>query len=57
MRLSGCCLTYNSSLGTTVQTPIPTADDDCNTGLSCASVTPNLLSIRSATPGYIQQVE
>lgn len=58
MRLSGCCISYKSSLGTTVQALIPAADDDSNTSqLSCALVTPDQLSMRNATPGNSQQVK
>lgn len=58
MRLSGCCISYNSSLGTILRALIPTADADSNTSqLSYALVTPNLLSMRDATLGNSQQVE
>jgi len=58
MRLSGCCISYNSSLATAVQALTPTVGDDSNRSqLPCALVTPNLLSVRNTAPGNSQQVE
>lgn len=58
MRLSGCCIIHNSSLGITVQALIPTVHDDSNRSkLSAALVTPDSLSMRNTTPGNSQQVD